>query len=167
MTEEKNLQQAQQVHAALCSLFAEGGYKYRKDDEQMKIGSTVEGKNGTYSFYFQVIPQNAQVHLILFMPFEVPQEKTDEYSVVITALNSLLAAGCFALDAQRKLAFFRVTNSFYDSILDREVLVQMLLTSGGTVDMVADKLGQFVSGKLDMEQLLSVLEERYGGRSDD
>lgn len=162
MTEEEKLQQAKQVYAALCSLFAENGYKYRKEDSQMQIGSTVEGKNGKYSFYFQVSPQNAQVHLILFMPFKVSQEKTDEYSLVITVLNSFLAAGCFALDAQRDLAFFRMTNSFYDSTIDREVFMQMLLNSGGIVDMLADKLGAFVAGKLDMEQLLSVLEERLG-----
>lgn len=159
MTEAEKSELAKEVFGKLCEFFDEKNWKYRKDDEQMKIGGEVNGDKGTYSFYFQVSPGSTLVRLILFLPFDVPEEKSVEFAMVITTLNSLLASGCFAFDAQRELAFFRMSNSFYDSTLDREVFVQMLQNAVGTVDMVADKLAAFVAGKLDLEELLAALGE--------
>lgn len=157
MAEPEKLEQAKAVYTELCNFFDGRKWKCRKDDGQMKLGGDVNGDTETYSFYFQVSPESALVRLILFMPFDVPQEKSTEYAAVITALNSLLAAGCFALDAQRELAFFRISNSFCDSRIDTEVYLRMLMSALGTVDTLAVKLAAFVAGKLGMEELLTAL----------
>lgn len=159
MAEAEKTEQAKAVYTTLCDFFDGHKWKFRKDDEQMKIGGEASGEKGTYSFYFQVNSESTLVRLILFLPFDVPKEKSIEYAAMITALNSLLAAGCFALDAQRELAFFRITNSFCDSRIDTQVYLQMLRNALETVDMIADKLAAFVAGKLDMEQLLTALAE--------
>lgn len=166
MAEAEKSEQARAVYTTLCNFFDEQKWKYGKDDRQMKAGGEVQGNKGTYSFHFQVNPENSLVRLVLFLPFGIPKEKSTEIAVVITGLNSLLAGGCFALDAQRELGFYRISNSFYDSTLDREVFIQMLLCAVGTVDMVAEKLASFVTGKMDMEQLLMALEEEQGRATD-
>ncbi len=90
MAELEKLEQAKAVYNELCKFFDGRKWKCRKDDGQMKLGGDVNGDTETYSFYFQVSPESALVRLILFMPFDVPQEKSTEYAAVITALNSLL-----------------------------------------------------------------------------
>lgn len=157
MGELKNLEQAKAVFAALCHALDRHEWRYKKDEGKLSIKCGAQGDDLPMDITVEVDADRMLVMLISHMPFVIQEDKRIEAAVAVSAVNNALADGCFDYDVTSGDIFFRMTNSFIDSLLGEDVFSYMLFCSCKTIDEFNDKFLMLGKGLLSVEQFLSTL----------
>ena len=148
MTDERKIQQAQATYNTLCEMLDSIGWRYEKDEANFVIRSGVKGDDLPIKFTVRVNPANLVASFISWMPYEVPKDKLIDVALAIHAVNYKMADGSFDFDLSDGSIMFRLTSSFRESILGKELFEYMIMLSTSVVDEYNDKFFAISKGLL-------------------
>lgn len=157
MAEQKNLEHAQMTFKALCRALEKNDWHYEKDEEKLSIECGARGDDLPMELTVRVDVDRMLVMLLSRIPFVIKEDKRLDVAIAVSAINNRLVDGSFDYDVSSGHIFFRMTNSFIESILNEEVFAYMLYCSCQTIDEYNDKFLMLSKGMLSVEQFLSSL----------
>lgn len=154
MNEEAKKLTGQNVYETICKMFDDLSYHYERHDEDLVITCTVKGEDIPMDILFAVRDDRQIVQLISPMPFTVPEDKRIDIALAITVVNDMLVDGSFDFDMAKGRVSFRLTASYIESILGKELFEYMLMVSATTIDEYNDKFLMIAKGMISFDQFL-------------
>lgn len=154
MTDERKIEQAKLTYNTLCNMLDGIGWSYEKDEEKLLIRSGVKSEDLPIKFTIRVRPGNQIVSFSSWMPYEVPENKRVDVALAIHAVNYKLIDGSFDYDLSDGSIMFRLTSSFRESILGKELFEYMIMVSTTVVDEYNDKFFAVAKGLMSLEQFI-------------
>lgn len=153
MTDEK-LASAEKVFKTLCATLDSRDWKYRRDEEKLRIECGVQGEDLPMDISITVDAKRQLIILLSHLPFIIPEDKRLDVAVAVSIVNDRLVDGSFDYDITDGHMFFRMTSSFIDSEIDNEVFTYMLICSSGTIDDYNDKFLMLGKGMIGIDQFI-------------
>ena len=150
---EVNMEKARQVFQSLCSALDAGDLRYQRDEENLRIEFTIRGKDLPIYIRIKVIPTQQLVLLLSEVPYRFPEDKRVDGAIAVSIVNDRLANGCFDYDVRNGSIWFRMTNSYIDSDLSKDLFDYMVNVSCNTVDDFNDKFVSIGLGSMDVSSL--------------
>lgn len=128
------------VFNSLCAVLDENEVKYNKRKGKLALNCTMQGED--LPVYMDVVvDQELSVVLVLSpLPFSVPKERRDAIAVAVCDINAYLTDGCFDFNWFTGEITFRISASFANSIIGKEMPLYLASTVLKTVDAYNDKL---------------------------
>lgn len=154
MNEDAKKMMGQNVYETICKMFDDLNYHYERHDEDHVITCNVKGEDIPMDILFAVRDDRQIVQLISPMPFTVPEDKRIDIALAITVINDMLVDGSFDFDMAKGRVSFRLTSSYIESILGKELFEYMLMVSATTIDEYNDKFLMIAKGMISFEQFL-------------
>lgn len=154
MNEEAKMKMGQNVYETICAMFDEMEYKYERHDDDLVITCSVRGDDLPMDILFVVRPERQIVQLISPMPFTAPEDKRIDIALATTIVNNKLVDGSFDFDMTDGRVTFRLTASYIESILGKELFQYMLMVSAQTVDEYNDKFFMIAKNMMSFEQFV-------------
>ncbi len=151
---EETKAMGQNVYETICAMFDQKGYHYERHDDDHFITCTVTGDDLPMDIIFVVRDERQIVQLISPMPFKIPEDKRVDTALALTAINDNLIDGSFDFDMSEGRVSFRLTASYIESILSKDLFEYMLMVSATTVDEYNDKLFMMAKGMLSFDQFI-------------
>ena len=142
---------AQDTFDTLCTALAENEWNYKKNEIELEIDCTAVGDDFPMDVNITVEADRQLIILISPLPFITPPEKRLDVAVAVTLVNNMLADGCFDYNIKSGRMFFRMTNSFMESDMSKDVFTYLLNVSFATVDMYNDKFYMLGKGMLSID----------------
>lgn len=158
MAEEKKLKLAKAAFASLCEMLDEHDWHYSKDESELKIACGAQGDDLPIEIRIEVDADRQLIMLLSQMPFSVPEERRTALAVAVSAANNGLADGSFDYSYLGGEIVFRMTSSFRDSLIGKEVFEYMLMCSCFTVDKYNDKFFMVAKNDMSNEEILNYIE---------
>lgn len=159
MDDNMKLAQAKATFATLCRALDKEEWSYQKDEEKLSVKAGAQGEDLPIDLGFQVDAKRMLVKLYSPIPFTIPEDNRLDIAIAVTAINDILANGCFDFDLSDGSLLFRIINSFLDTQLGEEVFVYMLYTACQTVDTYNDLLLMLSKKVITLEQFLDKLND--------
>lgn len=149
---ELNLKQAKATYATLCAMLDEDDWHYTKDDDELTIRCGARGEDLPIDLRIIVDPNLMVVVLISELPFSAPESRRDALAVAVAGANFRLADGSFDYNYKQGNMAFRLTSSFRESLISKELIKYMVYVSCSTVDEFNDKFYDIVRGNMSIEE---------------
>lgn len=156
MADGKNLEQASAVFETLCQTLDGHQWHYEKDENGLGIECGAQGDDLPMKLSIKVDADRNLVLLISHIPFVIPEEKRLDLAVAVSIVNNRLVDGCFDYDVKSGHMFFRMTNSYMESVLGSDLFTYMLFCSCQTIDEYNDKFLMLSKGMMSLEQFISI-----------
>lgn len=154
MSEEKELKQAQSVYKALCDMLDEREWHYEKDEEALSIKCEAQGEDLPMEILIEVDRDRKLVSLLSEMPFNVPENRRTELAVAVSQANNGMVDGSFDYDFITGSIIFRLTSSYRESLIGKELLAYMLMCACYTIDEYNDKFLMVAKNEMTIEEIL-------------
>ena len=159
MADEKKLRQAKVTFDTLCDMLDEREWKYDKDEDNFRIESGASGEDLPMPIRIDVDPERDLITLLSHMTFDIPEDKRVEMAIAVSAINYMLVDGSFDYDVINGTLVFRMTSSYKESLVGKELFAYMLYVSCNTVDNYNDKLMLLAKGKLTLKAFVESIGE--------
>lgn len=157
MSEIKNLEQAKATFETLCKALDNHEWHYERNEEKLSIECGAQGDDLPVEISVRVDANRMLAILVSHLPFVIQEDKRLDVAVAVSAINNVLADGCFDFDISSGHIFFRMTNSFIESKISEEVFSYLLFCSCKTIDDFNDKFLMLGKGMISIEQFLASL----------
>ena len=151
MADEKNVKSAYEVYQTLCTMLDDLNLKYSRDDESFAIQVGIQGEDFPVRMHIRVNPGKSLISVLSQLPFSVPEDKRIEMSVAVSMANYLLVDGSFDYNIGEGDILFRLTSSYLDSLIGKELLQYMLMVSYKTIDNFNDKFFMLMKEKMTLD----------------
>lgn len=143
---------AQGVYQTICDMLDSINFHYDRHDEDLVITLTVNGDDIPMNMIFSVDAEREVVRLFSPMPFKTEEDKRTEMALAVAIANYGLINGSFDYDLSDGEIRFRVTASYRDSILGKDLFRYMISIASSTTDDYNDKFLMLNKGMLSLEQ---------------
>lgn len=154
MDNEMKLKQSQLVYRMFCNALDGNDWKYRKDDENLRIECGAQGDDLPMELSANFDVDKQLMMILSHLPFVIAEDKRIDIAVAISVINNMMVDGCFDYDVGTGHIFFRVTNSYWDSVMSEDVCLELLYKACQTIDEYNDKLLMIAKGMISIEQFL-------------
>ena len=158
MADEKQLKQAQAAFQALCEMLDEKDWHYEKDAENLQISCGARGEDLPIEIRIEVDADRQLIVLYSQIPFAAPENRRAEMAVAVSAANNGMIDGSFDYNYLGGEIIFRMTSSFRDSLIGKEVFEYMLFCSCFTVDKYNDKFLMVAKNDMTYEEIVKFIE---------
>ncbi len=156
MTDDAKLIQAKQVYQAFCTMMDREEWNYTKREEDLIIDTGARGEDLPMDLKIRVDAERELVQVFSRLPYAIPQDKRLEIAVAVSIINNQLVHGCVDFDRASGNLFFRMTNSYRDSLISDEVYKYLLYCACQTIDSFNDKLLMLSKGIIDIEKFIEL-----------
>ncbi len=146
---------ARQVYDTMCASLDEMNWHYRRDDENLRVFSTARGDDIPMDLTFRIDVDRQIIVLFSGLPFNIEEDKRLITAVAVCAANDKIVDGFFDYDIKTGRIYFKVTSSFIDCEVGKDVFSYMLVIATGTIDDYNDKFLKLSSGTMGIEEFLS------------
>lgn len=157
MSEEKDLKQAKAVYATLCEMLNELNWHFKKDEEQLMIECGAQGDDLPIELRIEVDAKRSLIVLLSQMPFAVAEEKRTALAIAVSQANNGLADGNFDYSYLTGRIIFRLTSSYLDSLIGKELFNYMLMCACATIDEYNDKFLMVAKSDMSIEEILEFI----------
>ena len=154
MSEEKELKQAKAVYKALCDMLDDREWHYNKNEEELSIECGAQGEDLPIELIIQVDMERQLVTLMSQMPFAVPESRRTALAIAVSQANNGMVDGSFDYDFLSGRIIFRLTSSYRQSLIGKELLAYMLMCACYTVDEYNDKFLMVAKNEMSIEEIL-------------
>ena len=158
MAGEKEILQAKAAYDTLCEMLNEKDWKYDSDEDKFTIRSGARGDDLPIDIKIVVDPERLIVSLLSQLPYNVPKEKRVELALAISTINYVVVDGSFDYSPVTGSIVFRMTSSFRESLVSKEMFEYMLYVSCTTIDEYNDKFLMLGKGMLSIEQFIASID---------
>ena len=157
MANEKDLKQAQAVYKALCAMLDENDWHYMRDDEALMIKCGAQGDDLPMQIRIEVDMERQIVSLLSQMPFDVPENRRKELAVAVSLANYGMVDGSFDYDYLRGIIIFRMTSSYRECLIGKDLLGYMLMCACHTIDEYNDKFLTLTKNSMTIAEILEFI----------
>ena len=155
--EDKKTADAKTAYATLCAMLDEMGWRYKKEEEKLKISCSYIGEDLTVDIRMQINSEMQIVTLYSELPFTVAEEERIAMAMAVSAVNYALVDGSFDYSIASGTIVFRLTSSYRESLISKEMCKYMLEVSCATVDDYNDKLFMVSKKVMSLGQLIEAI----------
>lgn len=159
MADEKEIRQAKAAYDTLCEMLKEREWHYESDEDNFTIMCGARGEDLPMEIRVQVDPERLIVTLLSQMPFSVPEDKRVEMALAVSAVNYALVDGSFDYNFVDGTLLFRMTSSYRESLVGKDMFEYMLYVSCKTIDDYNDKFLMIIKEKMTLEDLVKFIAE--------
>jgi len=156
MAEEREAKLAQAVYNDICGMLDEKGIKYTRHDDDLVISCTVRGEDIPMDIIIFVHEKQQIVRILSPMPFTVPEDKRMDMAVAVNVANYGIMDGSFDYDISDGDVRFRLTSSYRESILSKELFDYMFMVSAFTIDEYNDRFLMLAKGMMSLEKFIEM-----------
>ena len=157
MSEDKNLKQAQAVYKALCEMLEDRDWHYEKFEEDLTIKCGAQGEDLPMEIVVQVDTKRQLVSLLSQMPFAVPENRRTALAVAVSQANNGMIDGSFDFDYLSGRIVFRMTSSYRESLIGKQLFEYMLSCACYTIDEYNDKFLMVAKNEMSAEEILEYI----------
>ena len=158
MAVKKQLKQAQAVLDTLCEMLEEENWQYEKDDEDLSITCGAQGDDLPIELRINVEAERQLVVILSQMPFIVPEDKRTALAVAVSAANNGLADGSVDYNYLKGNIVFRMTTSFLDSLIGKELFEYMVFCACFIIDRYNDKFLMVAKSDMSNEEIVKFID---------
>ena len=158
MADEKQLKQARAAFQALCEMLEEKDWHYEKDAENFLITCGAQGEDLPMEIRISIDAERQLIMLLSQMPFKISEDKRTALAVAVSVANNGMVDGSFDYDYLGGDIIFRMTSSFRDSLVGKDVFEYMLLCSCATIDKYNDKFLMVAKNDMSNEEILNFID---------
>ena len=150
----KKEKKAQEVFRTLCEHLKDRKWTYETHEADKVVTFGVNGDDIPMHFVLQIDAEREliRLHSPLNMPF--PEEKRLDGAIATCQVNYRLADGSFDYEYTTGKVYFRMTSSYRDSLISKELFDYMISCACYTVDEYNDKFLMLAKGALPLESFL-------------
>lgn len=148
---------ARETFETLCRTLDKKEWRYQKEDEKLTLFCGAKGDDLPIDIHFTLDPERMLIVMVSHLPFVTPEDKRLDTAIAVSAVNNLLAHGCFDFDLKSGHMFFRMSNSFIESRIGEELFAYLLMAACNVVDEYNDKFLMLGKGNLSLQQFLEEL----------
>lgn len=159
MADEKEIRQAKAAYDTLCEMLKDREWHYESDEDNFTIMCGARGEDLPMEIRVQVDPERLIVTLLSQMPFSVPEDKRVEMALAVSAVNYALVDGSFDYNFVDGTLLFRMTSSYRESLVGKDMFEYMLYVSCKTIDDYNDKFLMIIKEKMTLEDLVKFIAE--------
>ena len=159
MAEEKEIMQAKAVYDTLCNMLTENKWHYEGDEDNFVITCGAQGEDLPIKLTIRIDPERLLISIISPMPFTVPEDKRIDMALAVSIANYGLVDGSFDYSFANGNIYFRMTSSFMDSLIGKELFDYMVFVSCGTIDRFNDKFLMIIKDKMTLDELVKYTKE--------
>ena len=153
MADEKMIR-AQEKFNTLCEMFNENGWRYEKDEAGLRIECSAQGDDLPMDIVIRIDSNRQLVILLSRLPFVVSEDKRLDFAVATSVINNKLVDGSFDFDLEKGRVYFRMTSSYRESELAKDVFFYMFMCSCKTIDDYNDKLLLLAKNMISLEDFI-------------
>lgn len=157
MADEKQLKRAREAFQALCEMLDEKDWHYDKDAENLLISCGAQGEDLPMKIRIEVDAERQLIILLSQMPFTIPEDRRTALAIAVSAANNGMIDGSFDYDYLGGNIIFRMTSTFRDSLVGKEVFEYMLYCSCFTIDNYNDKFLMVAKSDMSNEEILNFI----------
>ena len=158
MADEKKVKKARAAFQALCEMLEEKDWHYEKDAENFLITCGAQGEDLPMEIRIQIDVKRQLIMLLSQMPFVIPEDRRTALAVAVSAANNGMVDGSFDYDYLGGGIIFRMTSSFRDSLIGKDVFEYMLFCSCFTIDRYNDKFLTVAKNDMSNEEILNFID---------
>lgn len=155
--ENKDLKQARNVYKALCDMFDERQWHYKKLDDELSIKCEAQGEDLPMEILIEVDKERHLASLISFMPFIIPENRRSALAVAVSQANNGMVDGSFDYNYLNGRIMFRMTSSFRESLIGKKMFDYMLSVACYTIDEYNDKFLFVAKNEMDVNEILEYI----------
>ena len=155
MSDDKKLKNAQNMYKTLCAMLDEKELKYEKHENDLVVTFTLGGEDIPMQFVLNVDAERQLIRLLSPIPVIFGEDKRIEGAIAACQANYGIADGSFDFDFKQGRIIFRMTSSFIDSLISKDVFEYMIAVAGYTVDEYNDKFFMLAKGKLSIKEFFN------------
>lgn len=156
MADEKELKNAQTVYKALCDMLDEKGVRYEKVPEKMSVHFIMSGEDIPMDIVVAIDADRELIRMFSPLPFAFSEEKRVEGAIATCQANYKLVDGSFDYNIRDGRIIFRLTSSYAQSLISKELLAYMIACLCFTVDEYNDKFLMIDKGMLAIEDFFKL-----------
>ena len=154
MATEKELMLAKEAYDTLCAALDKMGWKYNTDEDKLLVFFGADGEDIPMEFLFECDAPRQIVRVMSKLPFKFGEDKRVEGAIATCHANYRLADGSFDYNVGDGTVFFRLTSSFRESLISKEMFEYMIRVSCFTVDKYNDQFLMLNKGVLSLEDYI-------------
>ena len=155
MAEQKEIKEAKVVYDSLCDMLDEKGIRFEKDVEEMSIHLVMRGEDLPVEIFVVVDADRKLIRAFSPMPFAFSAPKRVEGAIATCQANYRLVDGSFDYNVKDGRIIFRLTSSYRQSLISKELLTYMIACLCYTVDDYNDKFLMIDRGQLSLEDFIN------------
>lgn len=155
MTDDKKLKSAQNAYNTLCDMLDEKGMHYKKHPEDLIVTFTMSGDDIPMEFVINVDAKRELIRVLSPVPVTFEDDKRIEGAIATSLVNYRLVDGSFDYDYKKGKVLFRMTSSYIDSLLSKDLFEYMIAVASFTIDEYNDKFLMLAKGQLSIESFVS------------
>lgn len=159
MATEKEMKLAKNTFDTLCQWLRDEGWKFEADEEKLLVSFGAVGDDLSMNLTVKVNTDLMIVSVYNYLGFNIPENKRADMAIAICAANERLHDGNFDLNLLSGSMLFRMTCSFRESLLGKELMKYLVMTSCVTMDNFNDKFYDFVNDKISFKELVAWIKE--------
>ena len=152
MADAKQLKNAQNVYNTMCAMLDEKKVRYEKHLEDLVVTFTMHGEDIPMNFILNIDANRELVRLLSPLPLTFEGDSRLKGAIATSCVNYLLADGSFDFDYNSGRILFRMTSSYMDSLVSKDLFEYMVAVAGYTIDDYNDKFLLLAKGKLPLEE---------------
>ncbi|MDE7394582.1 MAG: YbjN domain-containing protein [Clostridiales bacterium] len=154
MAEERDLKQARVVYKSLCEMLYDRQWHYEKDEEGLSIKCSAQGDDLPMEIIIEVDAERKLISLLSQMPFGIAENRRTALAVAVSQANNGMIDGSFDYDYLSGNIYFRLTSSYRESLIGKELLNYMLMCACYTIDEYNDKFLMVAKNNMSIEEIL-------------
>ena len=157
---EVNMYRAREIYYDIVGTLNAMGWRFDRLDDKLAIKTGVKSQDLPIEFIMMVDANHQLVLLKSFLPIVVPENKLFDMAFAVCLVNGRLANGNFDFDFETRKISFRLCNSYMDSTVGQEVYRYMIGVSTHTIDDYNEKFYLLSTGKMSMDQFITLVLNR-------
>ncbi len=154
MADETKEIQARQILDMICEFFDDNHYGYDKDEKTSRILYALQGEDLDMYFSFSVNADAMLVTLFSQLPFEADEDRRADLATAVNEVNTSLQLGSFDYNIHTGRIFFRMTNSYSGTPVNKDVISDMFYMGHQIVDAYDENFMMVAKGMTSIDQFL-------------
>ena len=151
MTDEMKMKKAKQLYTSLCEKLDDMKFRYDKHEKDLVITFTIKGDDIPMQFVLNIDAGRQLIRLLSLIPAKFEGDKRIDGCIATSQVNYKLADGSFDFNYDEGTVLFRMTSSFMDSLISKDLFAYMIAVASYTVDEYNDKFLMLSKGMIPLK----------------
>lgn len=139
----------------VCELLDGQEGHYEKHEDDLVVTFVMGGDDIPMPFILRVDAERELIRLVSPIPVVFEGDRRLDGAIATCQANYRIVDGSFDYDYKEGKILFRLTSSFMDSLISKELLGYMVAVAGATVDEYNDKFVLLATGQKKLEDFFN------------
>ena len=160
MADEKMIQHAMDIYEKTKDVFTSKGIKFDANDEKMIIKTGITGDDLPMDITVIVNPNAQALSFYSVLPFSVKEDKMAEIAIATCVANNSVIQGGFDYDISEGKVLCKISNSFIETDLSKELIFVMFMRFANLIDEYNDRFFMLNKGLIDLAKFIELKNDK-------